>query len=64
MVRKGLIEDGIATPGDFDRVFCPVGLAIGAQSVEEIAVSIVAQLVAERRKHRAAPQSLSVYAPT
>lgn len=63
MVRKGLIEEGIATPGDFDRVFCPVGLAIGAQSVEEIAVSIVAQLVAERRKHRAAPQPLNVYVP-
>lgn len=33
---------------DFARVHCPVGLAIGAETPEEIAVSIVAQLIAFR----------------
>lgn len=38
------------------RVVTPVGLAIGAQTPEEIAISIVAQLIRERRGH--AEQSL------
>jgi xanthine dehydrogenase accessory factor len=33
---------------DFDRVFSPIGLAIGAETPEEIAVSIVAELIQER----------------
>lgn len=33
-----------------DRVFSPIGVAIGAESPEEIAVSIVAELVSVRRK--------------
>ncbi len=32
-----------------DTVHCPVGLTIGARTHEEIAVSVVAQLIAERR---------------
>ncbi|AGW12801.1 XdhC family protein [Megalodesulfovibrio gigas] len=38
---------------DFARVACPIGLAIGAQTPGEIAISIVAQLV----QHRAALQA-------
>jgi xanthine dehydrogenase accessory factor len=33
-----------------DRVQAPIGLEIGAVTVPEIAVSIVAQLIAVRRK--------------
>jgi len=33
---------------DFDRVFSPIGLAIGAETPEEIAVSIVAELIQVR----------------
>ncbi len=34
---------------EFERVYAPMGLDIGALSPEEIAVSIVAELVAVRR---------------
>ena len=37
----------------FDRVFAPMGLEIGAESPEEIAVSVVAEMIAMRR----APES-------
>ena len=37
-----------------ERVYSPVGLDIGAVSPEEIAVSIVAELVAIRHGHKAA----------
>ena len=46
-----LIADGF-TPEDLARVTCPVGLPIGADTPEEIAVSIVAQLVATRAAQR------------
>ncbi len=62
IVRKGLIDDGIAKAEDFDRVSSPIGLDIGARTVEEIAVSIASQLVAARRKHAGAARPLGVYA--
>src|SRR5207302_2126582 len=34
---------------EFDRVYAPMGLEVGALSPEEIAISIVAELVAVRR---------------
>ncbi|MDQ7830470.1 MAG: XdhC family protein [Desulfovibrionaceae bacterium] len=37
-----------ATDADLARVHCPVGLPIGAETPEEIAVSIVAELIAVR----------------
>jgi len=36
------------SPADLDRVHCPIGLGIGAETPEEIAVSIVAELIAVR----------------
>ena len=44
-----LREQGVAQAA-LDRVHCPIGLAIGAETPAEIAVSIVAELVAERAK--------------
>ncbi len=40
-----------ATPTDIDRIVTPVGLPIGGNSPQEIAVSIVAQLI--ERRYRA-----------
>jgi xanthine dehydrogenase accessory factor len=47
-VYKALENDGYK-PQEFERVYAPMGLEIGALSPEEIAVSIVAELVAVRR---------------
>lgn len=52
LIRKSLLEEGIATREEIERVVSPIGLDIGAESVEEIAVSIAAQLVAVRRTGR------------
>jgi xanthine dehydrogenase accessory factor len=40
------------TRADLDRVACPIGLPIGAETPEEIAVSIAAQLMATRAARR------------
>jgi len=50
LMRKKFVESGLATSEEFNRVFAPVGLDIGAITVPEIATSIAAQLVAVRRK--------------
>jgi xanthine dehydrogenase accessory factor len=47
-VYKALEKEGYA-PELFERVHAPVGLEIGAMTPEEIAVSIVAELIAVRR---------------
>ena len=47
-VYKALENEGYK-PEEFERVYAPMGLDIGALSPEEIAVSIVAELVAVRR---------------
>lgn len=47
-VYKALENDGYK-PEEFERVYAPMGLDIGALSPEEIAVSITAELVAVRR---------------
>jgi xanthine dehydrogenase accessory factor len=50
LLRKDLLETGAATEEELRRVYAPIGLDIGAQTVPEIAASIVAQLIAVRRK--------------
>lgn len=47
-VRKALIEDHGFKDEDVDRITTPIGLKIGAETPEEIAVSIAAQLIAVR----------------
>ncbi len=48
-VYKALEKDEGYRPEEFSRVFAPMGLDIGALSPEEIAVSVVAELIAVRR---------------
>ena len=47
-VMKELEKEGIPREA-FDRIFAPMGLDIGAISPEEIAVSVVAEMIALRR---------------
>jgi len=47
-VVKELEKEGVARES-FERVFAPMGLEIGAVSPEEIAVSVVAEMIAVRR---------------
>jgi len=47
-VYRALEKEGYRTE-EFERVFAPMGLEIGALSPEEIAISIVAELIAVRR---------------
>ncbi len=48
-VYEWLREEGL-TDSDLARVHCPIGLAIGAETPEEIAMSIVAEMVQIRAK--------------
>ena len=50
LMRQNFTESGIATAEQFDRVFTPIGLDIGAVTVPEIAASITAELIAVRRQ--------------
>jgi xanthine dehydrogenase accessory factor len=47
MIYEKLLEEGF-TNSDLDRVHAPIGLDIGAETPEEIAVSIVAELIQVR----------------
>jgi len=62
-VYKALEKEGYAME-EFERVYAPMGIDIGALSPEEIAVSIVAELVAVRRNvESAAHKKIKVATP-
>lgn len=48
-VYEALIHNGFKK-SDFERVYSPIGLDIGAETPEEIAVSIIAELIQWRRE--------------
>jgi xanthine dehydrogenase accessory factor len=47
LIYASLMDEGVAA-GKLAQVYCPIGIAIGAQTPEEIAVSIVAELIQVR----------------
>jgi xanthine dehydrogenase accessory factor len=53
-VLQHLVEDG-ADPADVDAVQTPIGLDIGAETPEEIAVAIMAEIIMHRRGGTGAP---------
>ncbi len=50
LMHEQFLENGWASPEEWDRVHAPIGLDINSKTVEEIAVSIAAQLVQVRRR--------------
>jgi xanthine dehydrogenase accessory factor len=58
MIFDNLLQAGISQSA-LDRVSAPVGLDIGSESVNEIAVSIVAELIARRNLGSVAPAGRS-----
>ncbi len=57
-VYQNLEKKGIP-PEKFLRVHSPIGLKIGALTPEEIAVSIVAEMIQERRREKDSPNRLN-----
>jgi xanthine dehydrogenase accessory factor len=47
-MREDFLNNGWATPDQWDKIYSPVGIGINSRTVEEIAVSIAAQLVLVR----------------
>jgi xanthine dehydrogenase accessory factor len=52
LVRDRFLNRGWSTEAEWARVHTPIGLRLGSKTVEEIAVSIAAELVLVRRKIR------------
>ncbi len=48
IMREQFLKQKLATPEQFDRIACPVGLDIAAVGTHEIAVSVIAQLIQKR----------------
>jgi len=56
-IYKSLLHQGF-TEEDLKRVYSPIGLTIGAETPEEIAVSIVGELIAVRAGKSAGPKRI------
>ena len=52
-VRRQLIEEFGVAEADIDRVHTPIGLAIGAETPAEIAISIAAEMIKSRAERNA-----------
>jgi xanthine dehydrogenase accessory factor len=51
-LRKKFLEEGLATPEQWAGIHAPIGLPIGSISVQEIAISIAAELVQARSQNK------------
>jgi xanthine dehydrogenase accessory factor len=52
LLREKFLGRGWAAPADFDRIHSPIGISIGSKTVQEIAVSIAAELVSVRSRNQ------------
>lgn len=52
LMKKQFLEEGWATSDQWAAIHAPIGLPIGSQTVQEIAVSITAQLVEIRNRKK------------
>ena len=57
-VVKELVKEGIPRES-FEKIFAPMGLEVGAETPEEIAISVVAEMIAVRRSPKADWRQLS-----
>ncbi len=57
-VVKELVKEGIAREA-FEKIYAPMGLEIGAETPEEIAISVVAEMIATRRSPKSDWRQLS-----
>lgn len=53
LMREKFVQEGWSTPAQFDRVYAPIGIDISSTTVEEIAISIAAQLILVRHQVKA-----------
>jgi xanthine dehydrogenase accessory factor len=54
LLRRQLLEQGIC-PQKLEQLHAPIGLTIGAETPEEIGVSILAQILQEKHKNGSQP---------
>ncbi|MDF1573696.1 MAG: XdhC family protein [Bacteroidales bacterium] len=52
IMKKQFLDEGWGTREQWSSIFTPVGLPIGSKTVQEIAISIAAQLVEVRNKNK------------
>lgn len=52
LMHREFIEKGWATQKQWDKIFAPIGIDIRSKTVEEIAVSVAAQLVQVKNKQK------------
>ena len=52
LMREKFLEEGWATSAQWNRIHAPIGVEIQSKTVQEIAVSIAAQLVLARRQNQ------------
>jgi xanthine dehydrogenase accessory factor len=60
LLRDQLVRDGF-DPQKIDRLHAPIGLDVGAESPEELAVAILAEVVAVRRNAEARVAGIQKY---
>jgi xanthine dehydrogenase accessory factor len=51
-IKQEFIENRWATVEQWEKVYTPIGLEINSQTIEEIAVSIIAQIIMVKNGHR------------